>query len=168
MRIVDYRRAAAVEYARKWAFSRNPAFFDFSAIGGDCTNFASQCLLAGAGIMNFTPTFGWYYLNANERTASWTGVEFFANFLLGNAQGIGDGVGPFAEETTLSRLEIGDFIQLGRETGDFYHTPIVVGFTQNGVPLVAAHTYDAFGRPLSTYSFAKLRCLHILGVRELE
>ena len=116
--------------------------------------------------MNFTPTYGWYYLNADERTASWTGVEFFANFLLGNAQGIGDGAGPFAEETDLSRLQIGDFVQLGRETGDFYHTPVIVGFAQNGTPLVAAHSYDAFARPLFSYSFARIRCLHILGVRE--
>ena len=42
-----YNREAALEYAKEWAFSRNPQFYDFENIGGDCTNFASQVLLAG-------------------------------------------------------------------------------------------------------------------------
>lgn len=58
MKILNYDREAAVAYAKRWAFSRNPAFYDFSRIGGDCTNFASQCIYAGAKVMNFTPTFG--------------------------------------------------------------------------------------------------------------
>ena len=29
--------------------SRNPAYLDFHGLGGDCTNFVSQCLYAGAG-----------------------------------------------------------------------------------------------------------------------
>ena len=37
---------AEIAYARKWAFSRNPAYYDFDDIGGDCTNFISQCLQA--------------------------------------------------------------------------------------------------------------------------
>ena len=50
-----YDREAAVEYANKWAYGRNPRFYDFSQLGGDCTNFASQCIYAGSGIMNYTP-----------------------------------------------------------------------------------------------------------------
>ena len=57
-----YDRDAAVAYARRWALSRNPLYYDFEDIGGDCTNFASQCLFAGAGVMNFTPVTGWYYV----------------------------------------------------------------------------------------------------------
>ena len=34
-----YNRERAVEYARRWALSRNPLFENFSGIGGDCTNF---------------------------------------------------------------------------------------------------------------------------------
>ena len=74
MKNLSYQRTAAVEYARRWAFGRNPAYYDFSGIGGDCTNFASQCIFAGAGVMNFTPTFGWFYRSVNDRTPSWTGV----------------------------------------------------------------------------------------------
>ena len=165
MRIINYDRLSAVEYAREWAFSRNPAYYDFSAIGGDCTNFASQCLFAGAGVMNFTPDIGWYYENVNNRAAAWTGVEYFYRFLTENNRSpIGTGAGPIAEEVPLYGLEMGDFVQFGRETGDFYHTPIVVGFSR-GVPLLAAHSYDAYNRSLNSYSFQRLRCLHIIGVR---
>ena len=71
----DYNRREAVAYAHRWAYGRNPAYYDYEHLGGDCTNFASQCIYAGCGIMNFTPTFGWYYIDANNnfyyaRTAS--------------------------------------------------------------------------------------------------
>lgn len=164
MRILAYDRPAVVAYARKWAFSRNPAFYDFSRIGGDCTNFASQCLFAGVDVMNFTPDVGWFYRSANNRAAAWTGVEFFYRFLIANERGVGNGAGPFGVEIPLWEIKIGDFIQFGKSTGDFYHTPVVVGF-QGGEPLLAAHTNDAFNRPLSSYRFDQLRCIHILGAR---
>ena len=55
----DYNRWVAVLYAHQWAFGRNPRFYDYEKLGGDCTNFASQCIFAGCGIMNFTPTVKW-------------------------------------------------------------------------------------------------------------
>ncbi len=164
MKIIDYDRKAAVTYARRWAFSRNPEYYNFDRLGGDCTNYASQCLFAGAPVMNFTPDFGWYYRSLDDRAAAWTGVQYFYNFLINNVNGVGDGRGPFAEETSLSELQIGDFVQLGRSTGDFYHTPVIVGFRGN-IPLVAAHSYDAYARPLNTYKFDRIRAIHILGVR---
>ena len=157
--IFSYQRADAVAYAKKWAMGRNPAYYDFSAIGGDCTNFASQCIFAGAGVMNFTPVYGWFYKSASDRTASWTGVEYLYNFLTSN-----EGAGPFAEEVPLARLERGDVVQLGRETGDFYHTPVVIGFAGREI-LVAAHSYDVYGKTLSSYRAPVVRGLHILGVR---
>ena len=164
MERIEYNRDLAVAYARQWAFRRNPAYYDFEKIGGDCTNFASQCLFAGIGVMNYTKDVGWYYRSLADRSAAWTGVEYFYNFLTANAEGVGDGAGPFAEIVEMDRLEIGDFVQFGRGTGDFYHTPIVVGFSR-GIPLLAAHSYDVFNRPLTTYRYEKLRCLHIIGGR---
>ena len=163
---IRYNRNLAVAYARQWAFRRNPAYYNFEKIGGDCTNFASQCLFAGIGVMNYTKDLGWYYRSLEDRAAAWSGVEYFYNFLIGNLEGIGNGAGPFAKEVALTDLELGDFIQLGRATGDVYHTPVVVGFSGN-VPLLAAHSYDAFNRPLTTYRCDTLRCLHILGGREI-
>ncbi len=165
METVKYNRLEAVRYAKKWAFSRNPAYYDFQNLGGDCTNFALQCLFAGAKIENLTPDVGWYYRSLDDRAAAWTGVEYFRNFLVWNKEGVGNGDGPFAKEVPLNEIEIGDFLQFGTLSGDFYHTPVVVGFFR-GQPLLAAHTNDAFNRPLNSYRFQKLRCLHILGVRK--
>ena len=53
--IIPYDREAAVRYAHRWAYGRNPRFYNFDELGGDCTNFASQYLYAGTGIMNYTP-----------------------------------------------------------------------------------------------------------------
>jgi len=162
MKVLEYDRAAAVAYARRWAFKRNPAFYDFSNLGGDCTNFASQCIYAGANVMNYTPLYGWFYVNLNSRTPSWTGVEFLYNFLTSN-----EGAGPFAKEVPLNELEAGDIVQLGRETGDFYHSPVVVSVSRGQI-LVAAHSYDAYNKPLLSYNFARARGIHILGVRKDE
>ena len=153
-----YDRQSVVEYARKWAYSRNPRYYDFHDLGGDCTNFASQCVFAGVGVMNFTPISGWYYITVNDRTASWTGVEFFHDFLVNN-----DGTGPYGYETDIDGIESGDIIQLGDSTGDFYHTLVVVA-TQPQI-FVAAHTQDAFMRPLSSYSYDRARFIHIHGGR---
>ena len=112
--------------------------------------------------MNFTPTLGWYYSTVNNRTPSWTGVQYLYDFLINN-----QGIGPFAEEVPLDKLEIGDIVQLGRTTGDFYHSPVVVGFARGDI-LVAAHTYDAFNKPLSSYRYEQARGIHILGARKAE
>lgn len=157
----SYEREQAVEYARKWAFDRNPLFADYTGIGGNCTNFVSQAVYAGSCTMNFTPVYGWYYLSDRERTASWTGVEFFYNFIVGNR-----GVGPFGREVGIEALKVGDVIQLAREREGYYHTLLVVGFRE-GETLVAAQSDDAFDRPLSSYTYDFARGLQIEGVRQL-
>lgn len=165
--IVPYDRRAALRYAHHWAFGRNPAFYDFEEIGGDCTNYASQCLYAGTGIMDFTPEVGWYYRNPDDRAAAWTGVEYFYRYLTRETET----PGPFAIETGLDGLQPGDFIQFRMNRERFGHTPIVV---QMGNPptlyntLIAAHSYDADYRALSTYFFQEIRFLHILGARKPE
>lgn len=158
MQEMPYDRAAAVAYAREWALGRNPAYYDFEHIGGDCTNFVSQCLYAGARVMNFTKTMGWYYRSSADRTAAWTGVPFLYNFLTGNSS-----VGPRAREVPHSAAAPGDVVQLGDANGMFYHTCILTAVRP--VILVATHSYDALDRPLSSYAAAIRRFLHIEGVR---
>lgn len=154
-----YLRERAVVYARKYAFGQNPIFGNFRGIGGNCTNFVSQCIYAGSCVMNYTPTFGWYYVSLDDRSPSWTGVQFFYNFMIDNM-----GVGPFGKEATADEVEIGDVIQLGNNQDGFYHTLLIVGF-EGEDPLVAAQTDDAYARPLSTYTYDFSRFIKILGVR---
>lgn len=158
MRIIPYNRQSAVTYARKWALDRNNAYYDFEKIGGDCTNFASQSIFAGALVMNFTAVTGWYYRNVNDRTPSWSGVEYLYNFLVNNKS-----VGPYAHIVDQSQAMPGDIVQLGNSNGDFYHSPVITAVYPQ--ILVAAHTDDSLDRPLDTYIYDTARFIHIDGVR---
>lgn len=161
-----YNRERAVEYAETWALDRNPLFLNFTGQGGDCTNFASQCLLAGSCTMDFTRNFGWYYISPDNRAPAWTGVEFFYDFM--TEQPIfameNTGIGPFGVEARAREIEVGDFIQLADEEGDYYHTLVITGFEPNDI-LICAHSDDALNRRLSTYNYSSLRFIHINGVR---
>jgi len=166
MIIKEYNRTAAVEYARLWWNKRNPAYYNFDKIGGDCTNFASQCLLAGCQKMNYTTDHGWYYNNSNDRAPAWTDVDHFYYFLTNNFNTpIGNGLGPFAEDVSIQNIDIGDFIQLSNDGIDYHHNAIVVDM-RNNFPLLSAHTFDTFLRPLNTYFYNYVRFIHILGVRK--
>lgn len=160
--IIPYNREAALAYAHTWAYGRNPAYYDFEEIGGDCTNFVSQCLYVGVQSMNFTPVFGWFYTNANHKAPGWTGVEYFHQFLTRKEAT----PGPFGEERLLEQLQPGDFAQLRLHGQTFSHTPIIVAMGDTPTlhnTLVAAHSYDADWRPLDTYEVQEIRFLHIMG-----
>lgn len=160
---INYNNASAVQYAQRWALSRNPDFYYYSEIGGDCTSFASQCVYAGCGVMNYTPTFGWYYISPNNKSPSWSGVEYFYNFMTENT-----GIGPFGETALLEDLVPGDIIQLARNDR-FYHTLVLTMIKFNGENreyYVSAHDVDAYRRNLNTYSYETLRGIHILGARK--
>lgn len=160
MKQIYYDRSAVVRYAEKWAFKRNPRFPNFDGMGGDCTNFASQCVWAGCGVMNYKPVMGWYCNGLNDRTPSWSGVEFLHRFLVAN-----EAAGPYAREVEKEELLIGDLIQLCGSDGDFYHTLVIVGKDRSEI-YIAAHTFNAFNRPLSSYFYTGLRGLHIEGARK--
>lgn len=158
--IIPYNRTRAVAYAKRWALSRNPDYYDFSAIGGDCTNFASQCLYSGAPVMDYSPTLGWYFKSLNDRSPSWTGVDFFYDYLVRTS----DTPGPLGRAVPLHEAQSGDFIQLSHGYSDYHHTLIICGF-DDLVPLISAHSDDAYMRPLTDYSYTSLRCIHVIGVR---
>jgi len=159
---LPYNRKAAVDYANKWALSRNPNFYDYSQLGGDCTNFASQVLLAGGASMNYYPTLGWYYIDPNRKSPSWTGVDFLYNFLISNRT-----KGPFGREVTPTMIEVGDLIQLSYQEGRFNHTLVVTKLEspiEIGRIFVSAHSIDRHNSNLTqTYSWKQIRFLHIIG-----
>ncbi len=160
----SYDRLRAVKYARRWALDRNPRFADFENMGGDCTNFASQVLLAGGCPMNYSK-YGWYYRNLNDRAPAWTSVHYLYKFLTTNKS-----IGPVAREVGIRDVQIGDLVQL-KFTDDytFDHTPIIVDIdfpiNLNNI-LIAAHTIDRLDYRLSNYNFKEIRFLHILGYRK--
>ena len=152
-----YNRQKVYDYAKKWSYDRNPKYYNYDSIGGDCTNFGSQCIFAGCNQMNYSKNNGWYYINGNNKSPSWTGVEFLFNFLTSNK-----GLGPKGEVSNINTLEIGDIVQLSFNGTTFSHTLIVI---KNGLSvydtLIAAHTDDVFGKSVAQYNFQKYRCIHI-------
>ena len=157
-----YNREKAIEYAKKWATTRNPAYLNFDGIGGDCTNFVSQCLYAGSGVMNYTRDVGWYYNSPTDRAAAWTGVVYLHKFLTTNK-----GPGPYGEELPLeyvNHVEPADIIQLNY-TGNLYGHSLFVIETKPEI-LVAQHSggQNYFGKPFADYYYQQARLIHITGV----
>ncbi len=160
MKILDYDRTSAVIYAQKYAQKRNPKYFNFDKLGGNCTNFVSQCIYAGSKVMNFSPSLGWYYNSLNDRAPAWTGVNELYNFLTRNIH-----IGPFGKLVNADSIMLGDIIELGRNNNDFYHSVIVSNII-NGRIFVCSNTRDTLNVPLDYYSFYSARYIHILGVRK--
>lgn len=162
MKLRDYDRKSAVKYAKKWAFERNPEYYNFDSVGGDCTSFASQCIYAGAKVMNYNQN-GWFYKNGNNKSPSWSGVEFLFNFLTNNK-----GIGPFGIEISKERLELGDIAQISFDGKKYQHSLVIVNLEKpinlENI-LIASHTYDSYNKPISTYNFKKIRFIHIEKVR---
>ncbi len=163
MREIEYNREKAVAYAKKWAFARNPKYYNFDPVGGDCTNFISQCIYEGCRTMNYTKNTGWYYINGNNKSPSWSGVEFLYNFLTKNKS-----VGPYGKTEVIENLQIGDILQLSFDGKKFSHTLIVVAIDNknnlSGIK-IASHTFDSFDKAVTEYEFKKVRMIHIEGAR---
>ena len=166
MEHITYNRAKAVNYAHRWAFGRNQNYYDFENLGGDCTNFISQCVYAGCGVMNYTPDLGWFYISLSYRSAGWSGVPYLYNFLTGN-----EGPGPYGHEAPLSEAAPGDIIQMSFDNVRFSHSLIVVSTGRRPSVWnirVATHTMDSDNRPLHTYRYMASRLIKIDGARRPE
>lgn len=149
-----YNRDESVNYALKWALDRNPLYYNYDKIGGDCTNFISQCLFAGIHQMNYRKN-GWYYVDANNKSPSWTGVEFLYKFLINNKY-----EGPKGRLVEKSALQIGDIIQLSFDGNVYGHTLIITKI-ENDKIYICAHTIDSKNRELNTYNYKDIRYIGV-------
>jgi len=163
MKSKNYDRQKAIQYARKWAMDRNPKYYNFDTVGGDCTSFVSQVIYEGSRTMNYDLN-GWYYRNGNDKSPSWSGVEYLYKFIVNNKS-----IGPFGREVGINEIEKGDIIQLSFDKKRFQHSLVIVDIINNlkdfNHILIASHTEDSINRKLSTYTFYRLRFLKIDGVR---
>lgn len=138
-------RSLMKSYQERWAFGFNPQWGNFTSMGGDCTNYASQVLYAGVSSFDQSGSQKWYYYNYNNRTPSWTGVIPLRTYLFSNRNEVGHLAG---FDTSVAHLQTGDLIQLGD-----YHT-LVVYRNQGGSIYVSAHTSPALNKPLDSYSYS--------------
>ena len=139
-------------YARQWWNSRNPNFPAFTV---DCTNFISQCLLAGGAPMWGAPnrgrgwwiTGGWrsgregHYPNETW-SYSWSVSHSLRWYLETSKRGL-----TAKQVSSVSELEIGDVIFYDFQgIGVINHSTIVTSI-RNGIPHVHAHTNNSENRP---------------------
>lgn len=162
MNTKPYNRTEAVNYAQKWALERNPRYYNFDPIGGDCTNFISQCIYAGSNKMNYNYENGWYYKNGYDKSPSWTGVNFLYKFLTTNK-----GYGPRGKKVPQNEIKIGDIAQLSFDGITFGHSLFIININDvndlNKIS-IATHTYDVLGKKIGEYNFSKIRFIHIENV----
>lgn len=143
-----YNRIDAIEYAKKYVYNYNDKFYNFTNIGGDCTNFVSQCLFAGNIKMDYTFN-GWFYSSINSRSPSWTSVEEFWNYGLQNKN--------FKIiEVDIRNLEIGDIVQFyNSKTRRYYHNVIITKIIEpKSIKniLVTSHDNNAYNKSLIEYN----------------
>ena len=166
--IISFDREKAIEYAKRWALDRNPDYYNFEELAGDCTNYISQILLAGGCKMDkSSPVNGWYYNNANDKSHSWTGVEQLYDYLVRDKER-----GIIAAEIDLNEVEAGDIVQLSFNGKTFQHTPFIIdskrapsGEVSYDTIKICAHSFDSENRSLDTYQWKKIRFIRILGYK---
>lgn len=146
-----YNRIHAVEYAKTYALSPNLDFRYFSiyeTLGGDCTNFVSQCLLAGGAPMTYEGKHAWWYNKSgtyntsdDKWSVSWAVAHSLYWTLKVNNETDSNGV-KGQEVSSVSSLELGDLIFYENQRGIIFHSAIVTGFSP-AVTLVSQHSYEA-------------------------
>ena len=161
-----YDRKKAIEYAFEWWNKRNPNFYNFDTIGGDCTNFVSQCLFYGGIEMNFS-YLGWYYNNLNSRSPSWAGVNEFYSFATTNFSNWG----VRAKQVNIQKTEPGDVVQI-MQVGEtqFHHTLLITKIDAkdekqkdyNNI-FLTGHTHDVLNVPINHFAIKEIRFLKILN-----
>lgn len=165
-----YSRANAVKYATAYALAPNPNYKYFPLINdqsGDCTNFLSQCLLAGGATMNYiSPQEWWYKHNSSQGTTydtcsiTWSVTHSFYWLLKTNQEKKIAGVKGI-EITDIRKLELGDLIFYEKSNGAIFHGAIITRF--NGIiPLICQHSYEALNIPYT--STWKAKRIHFLKI----
>lgn len=148
----SYNRNAAVNYALKWATSRNRQYQSYPK---DCTNFVSQAVHAGGMPMkkdskySLTPglhsTTSYWYSNkfvrvnaiAYSDSSSWVGVSDFYKYW---AKTKTTKVAPVTG-TIAYYANVGDVVQFRRGNTDWFHSVFVTKKLSNTI-LITGHTSD--------------------------
>lgn len=148
---------SVVNYMDRWAPSRNPAYRDYTAVGGNCANFASQALAAGG-----LPQDDVWYCSEGQGSTAWISSTRLYRYLTEEAN-CGKGVAVLRQKDAAGRtLSLGGKTKKaaavllpgspvfyrwgGGHIGDnrWSHTAVCVGTIGDGTPAVSCHTGDKF------------------------
>ena len=166
-----YDRQAVVDYAHLHAQQRSEDWADYGRYGGNCQNYASQCLLAGGIPMDISgnAVWKWYgttpngYATPYGRSASWSSVESFRDYARRNR---GYGLAALVDAPYYSG-QPGDLLEMG--LGDAWkHTVIITGLVADSAGntvdyLVDSNTADLRNYPAGAYSYTKQSLVRIAG-----
>ncbi len=172
-----YDREKAVAYSYKWVGEdgvvRNPDYSNYSDFGGNCQNYASQCILAGGVPMDcsgdYNAQWKWYgdemsyYEEEYGRSGSWSGTEYFYEYC-----NINTGSGLVAKtDGNIYSAQPGDILQYVVD-GWASHSVVVskVIYDDNGNVteiLVNCNTTDRKDYPLTAYGYTDIRLISIIG-----
>ena len=162
-----YDPLKAVEYSNQWVKKEgakvysdssyyNPNYYSYADVGGDCANFTSQAIYAGG--MEQVPcspfgTTGWYYVSANNRSATWTGARYLRQWMANNRGVEFDAT----DDTVLTGNPV------------FYkntsHAVLCVGKNSAGKPIINSHTADRYH---VTYTYYGTNIMHTVHLYEAE
>ena len=149
----SYNRGAAVLYADRYCGVKagagtgryNPRYRDFTNLGGDCTNFASQ-VLADPEAGGLPMDGGWFY-EGGQGTNTWICAGEFVGHLLYGGLATLVKRGRYATVAPLvSRLEPGDIIAF-EKAGEIKHVSVVTGKDSDGRVVVNSHSADRYRVP---------------------
>lgn len=160
-----YSRIDAVRYAEKYAINYNKKYIFFGVhqrIGGDCTNFVSQCLHAGGAPYSYDRRNSWWYNPGYKEicSLSWSVAHSLYWYLMKNHEKRLRGIKGY--ETDVSSIEPGDLVFYENKRGLIFHSAIVTGF--KNVPLISQHSVNALNVSyIKPYYVAKNHMVKIYG-----
>lgn len=159
----SYSTSKAVAYAKEYAKYRNPVYNTYLK---DCTNFVSQCLVAGGKTMKKpssiplglkTTTSYWYSVRYKHEHATyweykWKESTSFVNVgdLYTYCKNNGATIKTYTSLSSLqNNAKLGDIVQLKSSEGNWYHSIIITGGSA-GDRSYCSHTRDRSDRDVST------------------
>jgi hypothetical protein len=175
-----YNRQQALIYANKYAGAAwgagnerkyNSKYRDYSNLGGDCTNYASQVIADSSEGGGLTMTSTWFYQNNAGGSEAWVRTDSLKSFLISKGYGRIIASGGFKElsepslrypQGAFANLSLGDLITYEMK-GDVDHFAILTGRDPKGYPLVNSHSTDRFHVPLDLGwdKFTRFSLIHI-------
>lgn len=122
----------------QYGFKYNKAYRNFNPEGGDCANFASQCLHEGG---KFKKTGGWNY-NKGDASATWVNADKFKDYWVYSGKASVLAYGNYEKVYKASyKLLPGDFVAYEKK-GDVKHISMVTNADSRGYALVTCHNTD--------------------------
>lgn len=139
--------SAASNYALQWAYSRNPAYINFT---NDCTNFASQALRAGGwkdtATLISTQMHSWFYKSSTNYAQTWSTANGLKNRIVNGyetgATKLGRSFGGLGPEYLNNQIRVGDIIFADWEGDGIYNHTMVVTSVSYSETLVSYHSTD--------------------------